>query len=132
MQIGETVAVGQFDFTLDGVGPVAGPNYTAVRAIVTVTEQGKELAVLTPEDRVYSDPPMNTTEAAIHPLFSGDLYAVIGEAAGDGYWSMRLYYKPMISALWLGSILMIIGAVVSLSDRRRRIGAPSGRREKVA
>lgn len=128
MQIGETVAVDRFDFTLDGVEPVAGPNYTAVRATITVTKKGRLLATLTPEDRVYSDPPMNTTEAAIHPLLSGDLYAVIGEAAGEERWSMRLYYKPMISALWLGSILMIIGAVVSLSDRRRRIGAPSGKR----
>jgi cytochrome c-type biogenesis protein CcmF len=132
MQVGETVPVGAYSFTLDRVEPVAGPNYTAVRATVTVMEGGRFITRLQPEDRVYSDPPMNTTEASIHPLFSGDLYAVIGEGAGEGRWSMRLYYKPLISGLWVGALLMVLGAILSLTDRRRRVGAPSGKRKSQA
>jgi len=130
MKLGDTARVAGYDFTLEGVKPIAGPNYTAVRAAFLVTKRGHPVARLAPEDRVYSDPPMNTTEAGIQPLFVGDLYAVIGENAGEGLWSVRLYFKPFISGLWLGAGFMVIGGLISLSDRRQRVGAPSGRRRR--
>ncbi|NVJ98385.1 MAG: heme lyase CcmF/NrfE family subunit [Alphaproteobacteria bacterium] len=124
MQPGDEKQVGDYTFRFEGVAPVAGPNYTSVAGYFTVFEDGEELTRLMPEDRLYTDPVMNTTEAAIYPLVSGDLYAVIGEAAGGGRWSVRLYFKPFVSGLWLGSIMMMIGGLLSLSDRRLRIGAP--------
>ena len=132
MAPGDTVEVAGYDFTFEGVAPIVGPNYTAVRGFFTVYEGETILTSLTPEDRVYSNPVMTTTEAAIYPLFSGDLYAVIGEAASSGRWSVRLYFKPMISGLWLGAFMMMVGGILSLSDRRLRIGLPTGKKPKTA
>jgi len=131
MAPGDKVSVNEYEYEFIGVEPVVGPNYSAVRAHFRVTENGVYLADLEPEDRVYAQPLMNTTEAAIHPLFSGDLYAVIGENAGGNKWSIRLYFKPFISGLWLGAMLMVLGGLISLSDRRQRIGAPKGRKTKA-
>jgi len=131
MKTGESTEVGGFTFTLEAVEPVAGPNYTAVRAKFLVEKNGHFIARLLPEDRVYSDPPMNTTEAGIYPLVRGDLYAVIGEHAGGDAWSVRLYFKPLISGLWLGSAFMVLGGLISLTDRRQRIGAPAGKRRST-
>ncbi|WP_374763200.1 heme lyase CcmF/NrfE family subunit [Yunchengibacter salinarum] len=125
---GESAVVGNYRFRLDGVSPKAGPNYSAVQGTFTVLRGDDVVRVLKPEDRVYANPPMNTTEAAIAPLLSGDLYAVIGEFAGDGQWSVRLYHKPGISLLWLGAILMVLGGLLSLSDRRLRLGLPGAKR----
>lgn len=129
---GERAEVGGYSFQFTGVEPVAGPNYSAVRARFLVWDGDVVLTQLLPEDRVYTNPPMTTTEAAIAPLWTGDLYAVIGENADSirpGAWSVRLYFKPMVSALWLGAILMMIGGVLSLSDRRLRLGVPTGKRQ---
>ena len=129
---GEGADVGRYRFTLERVDPVAGPNYAAVRAVVTVHRDARLVATLAPEDRVYADPVMNTTEAGIAPLVIGDLYAVIGEAVGPvaeaGRWSMRFYFKPAISGLWLGAALMMVGGLLSLGDRRVRVGAAAARR----
>jgi len=128
MAAGDTEEIGGFTFTFSGVAPVAGANFTAVRGFFDVSRAGRTVTSLTPEDRVYTDPVMNTTEASIYPLVRGDLYAVIGEAAGAGRWSVRLYFKPFISGLWLGSLMMMVGGLLSLSDRRLRIGAPKAKR----
>jgi len=130
MKPGDTAQVGSYSFTLEGVVPVAGPNFTAVRGSFLVEHSGHVVTRLFPEDRVYSDPPMNTTEAGIYPLVRGDLYAVIGEYAGGDAWSVRLYFKPFISGLWLGATFMVIGGLISLSDRRQRIGVPAGKRQR--
>ncbi len=132
MKPGDTAELGDFTFRFDGVAPVVGPNFTAVRGFFAVSEGGREFLSLTPEDRVYTDPVMNTTEASIYPLVRGDLYAVIGEAAGGGRWSVRLYFKPFISGLWVGALMMVLGGLMSLSDRRLRIGAPKAKAAKVA
>ena len=129
MAPGDTAEIGGFTFTFNGVAPVAGPNFTAVRGFFDVSRDGRAVTALTPEDRVYNDPVMNTTEASIYPLVRGDLYAVIGEAAGSGRWSVRLYFKPFISGLWVGSLMMMFGGLLSLSDRRLRIGAPKRKKE---
>ena len=125
---GETVAVGDYRFAFEGVMPAAGPNYTAIRGRFDVFEGERHITTLRPEERSYWSPTMTTTEAAIYPLVSGDLYAVVGEARGSGAWSVRLYHKPLISWIWGGTIFMIAGGALSLSDRRLRVGAPSRRR----
>jgi cytochrome c-type biogenesis protein CcmF len=131
MSPGDEAVVGDYMFRFHGVEPVAGPNYTAIRGHFDVFTGATQITSLDPEDRLYTDPVMNTTEAAIHPLPGGDLYAVIGEAAGGGRWSVRLYFKPFISGLWLGTAMMVIGGLLSLTDRRLRIGVPTGRRAKA-
>lgn len=124
---GESVAVGAYEFKFEGATPVPGPNYAAVRGTFRVSRNGTEVAVMQPESRTYQDPPMETTEAAIRTGWGGDLYAVIGDPTGDGSWSTRFYSKPMIHWIWMGALIMVFGGLVSLSDRRHRVGAPARR-----
>ena len=124
LSVGEKTEVGGYEFMFSNVKPVVGPNYSSVSGTFEVSDNGKLLTILHPETRLFSDPQMTTTEAAIYPMISGDLYAVIGDQVGVDRWSMRLYFKPLISGLWFGAILMMIGGLISLSDRRLRIGAP--------
>jgi len=124
---GDSVAVAGYDFTLDEVAPVTGPNYIAQRGTFTVRRGGKLVTTLHPEARTYQNPPMETTEAGIRPLLLKDLYAVIGDPDENGGWGVRIYVKPLISWIWAGSLLMMLGGLVSLSDRRTRMGAPARR-----
>ncbi|MFQ5346700.1 MAG: heme lyase CcmF/NrfE family subunit [Rhodothalassiaceae bacterium] len=132
MAPGETEQVGAYAFTFEDVRPVVGPNYTAVRGRFSVSREGRAVTVLEPEERTFTAPPMTTTEAAIHPLPFGDLYAVIGDAAGADRWSVRLYMKPLVSWIWLGALIMVAGGALSLSDRRLRVGAPARSRRPLA
>ena len=124
MRQGETVTVGGYDYRFEGAEQVAGPNYSAIRGHFSASRDGREIATLAPEARSYPTPPMDTTEAAIHPRLSGDLFAVIGERQADGGWAARLYFRPFLSWIWGGCILMTLGGVISLTDRRHRVGAP--------
>jgi len=72
---------------------------------------------------------MTTTEGAVRTSLSGDLFIVIGESEGAGRWGMRVYHKPMQVWLWIGSTIMVLGGLISLSDRRYRIGSPEGRKQ---
>ncbi len=129
---GDVLHVAGYDFTFTGVEPVAGPNYTALRGHIQVTKNGVAVKALQPESRTYFNPPMETTEAAIHSMPGGDLFAVVGErqtrgeAEGDR-WAVRLYHKPLLPWLWAGAALMVLGGLVSLTDRRLRVGAPKKR-----
>ena len=85
---------------------------------------GVPIAVLTPEKRVYADAQTSTTQAAIHASEFSDLYAVIGEPDGKGGWTVRIYHEPLVPLIWAGFVIMAAGGMVSLSDRRYRVGAP--------
>jgi len=128
MRPGESVDVAGYHFVFEGVRNLRGPNYTAVEGTFRVSRDGRELAVLTPETRTYPTPPMQTTEAAIRPRPSGDIYAVVGEPNGQGGWATRLYHKPLVHWIWVGTLIMVAGGLVSLTDRRHRVGAPRRRR----
>ena len=124
--VNETLEVGGFDFTLTAVQRVAGPNYDAVRGTfeVVATGSGAEPDVLIAETRQYVANGQVTTEAAIRSTLWYDLYAVLGDPAGQGRHTVRLYFKPLVPWLWIGSGLMVLGGLISLSDRRLRVGAP--------
>ncbi len=124
MQPGDEAAVSGYVYRFIRAEQGPGPNYTALRGQFDVSRNGKPLVSLAPEARSYPTPPMDTTEAAIYPMLSGDLFAVIGNPQGDKGWSARLYFRPLQSWIWAGAILMTIGGVISLSDRRHRVGAP--------
>ncbi len=124
MRPGESVELAGYRFTFEGARSIDGPNYTGVEGRFRVDRDGRELTTLTPESRSYPTPPMETTEAAIRPRPSGDLYAVIGDPAGGGAWSTRLYHKPLIHWIWWGALIMVAGGALSISDRRLRVGAP--------
>ncbi len=125
MQIGESVTMGDFTYRFDGVEPVKGPNYLAERGTFAVTRDGKPYTTLHPERRQYEVQEMPTTEAAIESSIRGDIYAVIGDRTGPQAWTVRIYHQPLVPWIWTGGLLMALGGIVSLSDRRYRVGVPN-------
>ena len=122
-QPGQSFEVGQFTLTLQDVRRVRGPNYFSTTADVAVEMDGRKITTLHPEKRDYPVARMPTTEAAIDYRFLRDLYVVIGDQQGDGGWVMRTYIKPLANWIWGGCILMSLGGLLSLSDRRFRVAA---------
>jgi cytochrome c-type biogenesis protein CcmF len=129
---GHPVQVGAYEFTLTEVGEMQGPNYRASVATVAVTRDGAEVARLRPERRWYPVERKPTTEAGIRTLWHGDLYAVLGDPAGDGAFVTRYYYNPGVAWMWAGAAIMALGGLLTISDRRLRIGAPAARRPGAA
>ena len=124
---GDSFIVGDYTFALTKVERVPGPNYMAERGtfLVTDAESGAEIATLAGERRRYVAGGEETTEAGIQSDLGGDLYAVLGQPTDDGEWTLRLYRKPFVPWLWIGSCLLVLGGLLSLTDRRLRVGAPT-------
>jgi cytochrome c-type biogenesis protein CcmF len=133
MGLGETTQFNGKTVTLRAVQAQEGPNYYADRATLVVnTDKGDVL--LQPERRFYPAARMPTTEVDIKSSFGGDLYAALGdpsEVNGRMAWTVRLYWNPMVGLIFGGSLLMALGGVVSLTDRRLRVGVPQPARKKA-
>ena len=122
-QVGESFDVGAYEVTLDDVRRDRGPNYNTILAEMTVRRDGRVVAQLTPEKRTYPVAQMPTTEAAIDNGVLRDLYLVIGDPQADGGWAVRTYIKPFANWIWAGCIIMALGGLLSLTDRRYRVAA---------
>ncbi len=121
MEPGSSYEMSGYEFRFNGVEKVRGPNFTADKADIDVYVDGEFSNKLSPEKRIYVGQSSNAmTEASIDIGFMRDIYAAMGEPLGDGAWSLRLYYKPMIRWIWLGCLLMTIGGVLAVSDKRYR------------
>ena len=94
---------------------------------MTVFADGREVATLHPEKRLYDVQGMATTEAGIDRGLTRDLYVALGDPQQGGAWALRTYVKPFANWIWVGALLMAAGGVVSLTDRRYRVGAPARR-----
>jgi cytochrome c-type biogenesis protein CcmF len=124
MEIGDTTTMGGYVFRFDGVTDIEGPNYTAHRGQVLVTSaDGGAETVLHPEKRTYRVQTMPMTEAAIDTGLVRDLYVSLGEPVENGAWSVRVYFKPFVDWIWGGCILMAMGGLLAISDRRYRLAA---------
>jgi cytochrome c-type biogenesis protein CcmF len=124
MSPGQTVELAGHTFRFDGARVVQGPNYRADQGTIRVFDSdGKEVAILSPEKRVYTVQTNPMTEAGIDPGFMRDIYVSLGETLGNGDWSLRLYYKPFVRWIWLGCILMAIGGLLAAVDKRYRLAA---------
>ncbi|MDO6483715.1 heme lyase CcmF/NrfE family subunit [Shimia thalassica] len=121
--IGEPFEVGAYELVLNDVNTVEGPNYISTMGDVTLLKNGEFVAELNPEKRVYPVRSMPTTEASIDYRFLRDVYVVIGDPQDDGGFTMRTYIKPLTNWIWLGCLMMSLGGVLSLSDRRYRVAA---------
>jgi cytochrome c-type biogenesis protein CcmF len=126
MAVGDTVAVGGYTFRFTGVRDAAGPNYRAVRGAVEVARDGRAVRSLHPEKRVYLAQEMPMTEAAIASGPFGDLYVSLGDPVGEGAWTLRIYHKPFVTWIWGGCLLMALGGLLAISDRRYRARAREG------
>ena len=121
MAVGDTVAVNGFTLRFDGTADVRGPNYRAARGTFDVSRNGAPFTTLHPEKRLYNAGGQPMTDAAIRKMVTGDLYVSLGEPVEGGAWSVRVYHKPFVTWIWAGFLLMAIGGLLALSDRRYRV-----------
>ncbi len=122
MSPGQTVDLAGHTFRFEGAKAVRGPNYRADQGTIRVFNgDGQEVAILNPEKRTYTVQTRPMTEAGIDAGFTRDIYVSLGETLGNGDWSLRLYFKPMVRWIWLGGILMGIGGLLAAVDRRYRM-----------
>ncbi len=118
---GESFGVGGYAFRLDGVHDISGPNYQAKRATVSVSRDGRSVATLHPEKRLFLAQNMPMTEAAIDHGALRDLYVAMDQAVGDNAWTMRIQIKPFVRWIWGGCLLMAFGGLLAATDRRYRV-----------
>ena len=130
MHPGETIALGPYTATFVGAVDGVGPNYQLERGEFTLSRNDRVVATMWPEKRFYPVAQMPTTEAAIRTTLFADVYVVLGESDGAGGWTARLYFNPMVPWMWMGALAMVAGGLLSLSDRRHRIGAPARARRR--
>ncbi|MBW8814115.1 MAG: heme lyase CcmF/NrfE family subunit [Caulobacterales bacterium] len=126
LPVGGSLNVGAYHLSLDDVRPVAGPNYDADRATLTVTRGGQPVCVSHPERRLYTQGGQTTSEVGLCYRGPSHLYLVLGErrdrADGPPTFLVRAYWNPWATLIFLGPVIMGLGGVISLSDRRLRLG----------
>ncbi|GIT91803.1 c-type cytochrome biogenesis protein CcmF [Jannaschia pagri] len=132
MAVGDRMELGRYEVVLEDVSRVQGPNYISTMARMHVYEGGRDIGVLIPEKRIYPVAQMPTTEAGIDNGFLRDVYAVIGDPQQGGGWAVRVYIKPFANWIWGGAIIMALGGLVSLGDRRYRVAGGARRKAPVA
>jgi cytochrome c-type biogenesis protein CcmF len=125
VRVGETAKVGPYTIKFADVTPVAGPNWTALEATLEATRTEGWLAggksfTLHPQARMFSSPVTETSEAAIATRIDGQLYLVLGKADDSGRWQLRLWWKPLVTLIWLGGFMVALGGALSLIGRMRR------------
>ena len=124
MKPNDSAMVGSYEFKLNGLSQRQGPNYREVFASFSVSQQGAVLGTLTPSKRSFATRGMSTSEAALMTRGVSQLYVSLGDLRADGAVAVRIYHKPWVLLIWYGPLLMAFGGLLSLSDRRLRVGAP--------
>jgi cytochrome c-type biogenesis protein CcmF len=124
MRPGEPAEVGPYRVTYERLLSRAGPNYQETVARMNISLDGAPVTTLEPTRRNFGARKMETTEAGIATLWLGQLYISIADPAADGSLPVRAYWKPLVTLIWLGAVMMAFGGALSLADRRLRIGAP--------
>jgi cytochrome c-type biogenesis protein CcmF len=114
---GGTEQIGDFAVTLESVSPIAGPNWTAIEARLAVSRDGGEPVILNPQARNFWSPPQSTSESALLTRWDGQLYAVIGNQAEDGRWQIRVWWKPFVTFIWYGGLLIALGGILAIAGR---------------
>jgi cytochrome c-type biogenesis protein CcmF len=121
MAVDDRVTLQGYEFVFKGVKSIQGPNYSADLGHLDVYQNNQKVASLDPEKRFYPVQRNVMTEAGIDSGVSRDLFVALGEQLKNGDWSLRIYVKPFINWIWLGTFIMAFGGVLSISDRRYRM-----------
>ncbi|HUB43541.1 MAG TPA: heme lyase CcmF/NrfE family subunit [Acetobacteraceae bacterium] len=129
---GSVVNIAGYALHFMGVDRLPGPNFTANRATIEIDRDGKTIAVVHPEQRFFPVQQQTTGETSIRTNFLADLYVALGDGDAQGNWTLRAYWKPLVPWIWIGAIIMAFGGVVSLSDRRWRVGVAAHARRRAA
>ena len=120
MEIGDTATVAGYQVRLDKIEDVQGPNYQASRATLTVLQDGRLVATVRPDRRVYNVSRSPMTEVAINRGLLRDVYIALGDPVSATAWSVRLHHKPFVNWIWIGCVLMALGGLLAVMDRRYR------------
>jgi cytochrome c-type biogenesis protein CcmF len=118
---GNSVEVAGFQFDMRELRDVQGPNYSAIEAVVEIRRDGEYLGTVRPQKRQYLVQQSWMTEAGILAHWNKDLFVALGDQLGNNTWSVRIQYKPMIRFIWLGSLVMALGGLIAITDRRYRV-----------
>ncbi|MFB0872417.1 MULTISPECIES: heme lyase CcmF/NrfE family subunit [unclassified Sphingobium] len=116
---GDMIRTAGWTLRFDRILPMAGDNWTALQADMTVDRGGAPVAIH-PQSRFFAAPPTTTTEAALLTRWNGQLYVVLGEEVEGGRWQMRIWWKPFVTLIWLGGILIALGGALALIGREKR------------
>lgn len=116
---GDMIRTAGWTLRFDRILPVAGDNWTALQADMTVDRGGAPVTIR-PQSRFFAAPPTTTTEAALLTRWNGQLYVVLGEEVEGGRWQMRIWWKPFVTLIWLGGILIALGGALALVGREKR------------
>ena len=120
LELGETTKIGSFEYTLERLNEFKSMNYDAIIATVLVSKDQKFITTINPEKRLYHSSESPMTEAGIHARLDRDLYVSLGNMIDDNKWSIRIYDKPLIRFIWIGTIFMIIGSIFSIRFKKRK------------
>ena len=123
LAVGESVELNGYAFRLDKLEDARGPNYSAMRGTVSVTRGGVPVSIMHPEKRIYNVQKNAMTEAAINTGFTRDLYVSLGEPVEGGAWIVRVQVKPFVDWIWFGCVLMALGGLLAVMDRRYRVAS---------
>jgi cytochrome c-type biogenesis protein CcmF len=121
MAPGESASIGEYRFQFEGSRAVTGPNFAGSEGIIRVFDGQREIAELHPQKRRYNASGQVMTEAAIDTGLWRDIYVAMGDALDDGAWAIRLHYKPMVRFIWLGALIMAIGGLLAIVDKRYKL-----------
>jgi cytochrome c-type biogenesis protein CcmF len=124
MKPGDSADVAGYNVQFDRLSEAQGPNYRELVATFKVSLDGADLGVMTPSKRNFTTRGASTTEAALKSRGASQLYLSLGDTTADGGITVRIYHKPLVLLIWFGPVLMAFGGLLSLSDRRLRVGAP--------
>ncbi len=120
MQIGQTQEIGPYRVTLRKVTEIPGPNWSALDAEMQVQKGNGTPFIVHPQSRTFTDPPMETNESAISTAWNGQLYLVIAIPKDNSGFPVRFYWKPFVTLIWLGGLMIALGGLLSLFGRVNR------------
>jgi cytochrome c-type biogenesis protein CcmF len=129
---GDTLPIAGYALKFDGTEKIDGPNFSADRATIEVRRNGETIEVLHPERRFFPLQQMTTSVTAIRSNLLADLYVALGDPDQSNGSTIRAYWKPLTPWIWMGAVIMAIGGLLSLSDRRWRVGVAARRRLPAA
>ena len=126
LQPGESIEVAGYEFHMKSLGNAQGPNFSAIEAEIEIRDDGEYVATVRPQKRQYLVQKSWMTEAGIHAGMDKDLFVALGDQLGNGGWSVRIQYKPLIRFIWLGALIMALGGLIAITDRRYRAKSTAG------
>jgi cytochrome c-type biogenesis protein CcmF len=124
MRAGDVTSIAGYGLKLENLTSLQGPNYREMAAKFSVLVDGRVIDTMTPSKRNFTTRSATTTESALLSRGASQLYISLGDIAADGSITVRIYHKPLVLLIWFGPVLMAFGGMLSLSDRRLRVGAP--------